>query len=167
MARQVSKQQVSKQQTPTRRTSTPEPVAGVATPATRSSRTSATSRSTSTTTSTTPARRSGAGTSRSAVVPGTNLVVVRGEVRVDPDRRIDAAGVEVLSFDLIVRSETGPAESVPMLWEDSGLSTGTGTVTGTVTAGAELVVIGRVRRRFFRVGAATATRTEVGGGATS
>jgi single-strand DNA-binding protein len=47
------------------------------------------------------------------------------------------------------------AESVPVAWFDPPAA-----ASGLV-AGDEVVVVGRVRRRFFRAGGATASRTEV------
>lgn len=91
--------------------------------------------------------------SRPLVAAGTNLVIVRGRVRAAADRRTSAAGEEVVSFDLLV--DVGPNESVPVLWESPGRE------VERVRPDVELVVVGRVRRRFFRVGGATATRTEV------
>lgn len=89
------------------------------------------------------------------VPPGTNLVVVRGHLRTDPELRGLAGGDDVLQCDLVVRVEEGPAESVPVLWASPPAS------SDRLRADLEVVVVGRVRRRFFRVGGATATRTEV------
>lgn len=97
-----------------------------------------------------PSRRPGV-----AVPPGTNLVVVRGELRADPERRVLAGGDEVLTCDLLVRIDAGPDESVPVRWCAPPRS------SERLVADLDVVVVGRVRRRFFRVGGATATRTEV------
>ncbi len=58
-------------------------------------------------------------------------------------------------LDVTVRSDEGPAESVPVAWFEAPAAADGGTV------GDEVVVVGRVRRRFFRAGGATASRTEV------
>ena len=83
-----------------------------------------------------------------------NLVVLEGGVTRDPDERQLASGQVVLSFDLAVASDAGPPESVPISWPDPDRRV-------PVAAGLELVVVGRVRRRFFRAGGATQSRTEV------
>lgn len=90
-----------------------------------------------------------------SIAVGTNLVVVRGTLRADPERRGLATGDDVLVCDLIVHVDEGPSESVPVLWEEPPAA------AGRLVADLDVVVIGRVRRRFFRVGGATATRTEV------
>ena len=90
-----------------------------------------------------------------SVPAGTNLVVVRGDLRADPEWRTSSAGDEVLQCDLLVRVAAGPAESVPVLWAAPPAS------AARLVADLDVVVVGRVRRRFFRVGGATATRTEV------
>ena len=83
-----------------------------------------------------------------------NLVVLEGAVIRDPDQRRLASGQLVSSFDLAVSSSAGPPESVPVAWPDPDPRL-------TLVAGLDLVVVGRVRRRFFRVGGATQSRTEV------
>jgi single-strand DNA-binding protein len=45
---------------------------------------------------------------------------------------------------------------VPIAWNDP-----TSAQLGVLIPGAEVVVVGTVRRRFFRVGGATQSRTEV------
>ena len=92
--------------------------------------------------------------------PGTNLVVLRGVLSRDPEPRQLPSGDAVVAYDVTVRPEStsgepGRAESVPVAWFSppagaSGLS-----------AGDDVVVVGRVRRRFFRAGGATSSRTEV------
>ena len=89
----------------------------------------------------------------------TNLVVLRGCVHGDPLSRTLPSGVEVLQFDLataIAADGRTSTNSVPVAWTDPGTGG-----TALVTNGVELVVIGSVRRRFFRVAGATRSRTEV------
>jgi single-strand DNA-binding protein len=89
----------------------------------------------------------------------TNLAVVRGAVSHDPQIRTLPSGGVVVQFDLATRTEIDGATtsvSVPIAWSDP-----TETNIAVVVAGAELVVVGAVRRRFFRVGGATQSRTEV------
>lgn len=101
-------------------------------------------------------RPSGAsGPPKGSVPPGTNLVLVRGRLRAEPEWRTSATGDEMLQCDLLVHVDEGPAESVPVLWLDPPPS------ATRLVADQDVVVVGRVRRRFFRVGGAIATRTEV------
>ena len=57
-----------------------------------------------------------------------------------------------MSFELAVRSADEALESVPVVMFDSAC---------VVTPDDDVVVIGRVRKRFFRVGGVTQSRTEV------
>lgn len=93
----------------------------------------------------------------STTVPaaGTNLSILVGVLSRDPDLRDLPSGAQVLTLELTVRPEGVPAESVPVAWFDAPPSAaGWG-------AGEELLVVGRVRRRFFRAGGSTQSRTEV------
>ena len=88
----------------------------------------------------------------------TNLAVLRGCARGEAVIRTLPSGATVLQFDLattIVGDGTTSTVSVPVAWPDPGAA------ARLVTDGADLVVIGTVRRRFFRVGGATQSRTEV------
>ena len=84
-----------------------------------------------------------------------NVVVVWGVLSRAPERRVLPSGDEAVSFDVTVRSVDGPAESVPVSWLNPPKR------AGVLAEGSEVVVTGRVRRRFFRSGGATASRTEV------
>jgi single-strand DNA-binding protein len=95
-------------------------------------------------------------------VPSNNIAVVRGVVRGTPARReLPAAGI-VVQFDVsssIAPTSTGGAPanvSVPVAWIEPPAA-----ALATLVDGAEVVVVGTVRRRFFRVGGATQSRTEV------
>lgn len=97
-------------------------------------------------------------TPAAAPPPGTNLVVLRGVLSREPELRALPSGSTLVAYELTVRAE-GPAaaraESVPVCWFDPP-------ATATrFAAGTDVVVVGRVRRRFFRAGGATASRTEV------
>ena len=128
--------------------------------------TTATSASTSTSSSTstnasTTRQRSGSGSKSSSrstppLVPvGSNLVVLRGHLRRDPEFRVLASGDEMFSVDLVVHDEELPMETVPVVWLNPQAA------AVKFGEGDDVVVIGRVRRRFFRAGGTTATRTEV------
>lgn len=89
----------------------------------------------------------------------SNLAVIRGTVPAEPQIRDLPSGGIVVQFDVTTRIDTdGRAAnvSVPIAWNDP-----TPAQLGVVVQGADLVVVGTVRRRFFRVGGATQSRTEV------
>ncbi|MFN3254213.1 MAG: hypothetical protein ACE37B_00825 [Ilumatobacter sp.] len=85
----------------------------------------------------------------------TNVVVLLGIIAADPIERTLAAGGFVRQFDLRTELDTGTT-SVPVVWHDPSASDVT-----VSTAGTEVVVVGTVRRRFFRAGGVTQSRTEV------
>lgn len=60
----------------------------------------------------------------------------------------------MLSLELSTAADDGAQVSVPVAWFDPGFAPDWG-------AGTELVVAGVVKRRFFRSGGVTQTRTEV------
>jgi single-strand DNA-binding protein len=89
----------------------------------------------------------------------TNVVILRGAVRGEPViRELPGRGVMV-QFDVSTRlasHERASTVSAPVAWADPSA-----TSLAAVVDGAEVVVVGTVRRRFFRVGGATQSRTEV------
>ena len=87
---------------------------------------------------------------------GANLVVVRGVLARPIEEHQLATGSRIASFDLTVPpSEGRRTETVPVVWIDPPTS------AVEHREGGEVIVIGRVRRRFFRAGAQTMSRTEV------
>jgi single-strand DNA-binding protein len=96
--------------------------------------------------------------SESLSIPA-NLVVLRGNVADAPALRDLPSGSVVAQFDVSTaihvdgRIATG---SVPVAWTDPSPSD-----LARVAAGVDIVVVGTVRRRFFRVAGATQSRTEV------
>jgi single-strand DNA-binding protein len=84
-----------------------------------------------------------------------NVVFVRGVVARDPDIRTLADGATLASFDLTVDVEGSPRASVPV-----ALPLGAKPLDPPLV-GDEVVVLGEVRRRFFRAGGSTQSRTEV------
>jgi single-strand DNA-binding protein len=84
-----------------------------------------------------------------------NLVVLTGTVTGEPTRRSLRSGVDVVNFDVATSLE-GETASVPIAWYDPRES-----AVSSFEPGEEIVVIGSVRRRFFRVGGQTQSRTEV------
>jgi single-strand DNA-binding protein len=83
-----------------------------------------------------------------------NLVVLRGTLAGDPRTRELPSGSVLTQFDITTRDDGG-TQSVPVAWFDAP-------ATGRdLAAGADVVVVGSVRRRFFKAGGATQSRTEV------
>ena len=86
---------------------------------------------------------------------GTNLALLVGTLNRSPELRPLPDGGTVLTLDLTIRPVGEPAESVPVAWyeaPDDALGW---------PVGEELLVTGRTRRRFFRAGGLTQSRTEV------
>ena len=74
-----------------------------------------------------------------------NLVVLRGTLSSEPRTRELPSGSVLSQFDVTTR-DAGGTQSVPVAWFDPPAS------VAELEAGAELVVLGSVRRRFFRAG---------------
>jgi single-strand DNA-binding protein len=85
----------------------------------------------------------------------TNIALVTGTLSRDPSRRDLPSGGHVVELDVTVREDDRPATSVPVSWPDGPDR------ALEWTSGTEVVVLGRVHRRFFRSGGVTASRTEV------
>ena len=88
-----------------------------------------------------------------------NITVIRGNVHGEPHVRDLPAGGVVAQFDVTTRIRCDGRDSsvsVPVAWTDPSTAQ-----LGVLLAGAEVVVVGTVRRRFFRVGGSTQSRTEV------
>lgn len=87
-----------------------------------------------------------------------NLVILRGALSRPPEVRDLRSGELVVEYDLKASARDGaPAESVPVVW----FSPPAGAAAADLEVDTEVVVVGRVRRRFFRSGASTQSRTEV------
>ena len=85
---------------------------------------------------------------------GVNLAVVRGTVSSPPEVRVLPSDTRLVQLQLTTRLETETLSmpvSVfsPAAWVEA------------LEPGDEIVVVGRVRRRFFRAGGATASRVEL------
>jgi single-strand DNA-binding protein len=84
-----------------------------------------------------------------------NVVILLGTLSRPPTARQLPSGDQLVAFEVTTRPPEGPAESVPVTW------LGAPPRLLALPAGTEVVVAGRVRRRFFRAAGATASRTEV------
>lgn len=83
-----------------------------------------------------------------------NVVLLEGVVARAPEERVVGSG-RILGFDLAAAVGDRTVETVPVRWEDPPAW------AAGVTAGDAVAVTGRVRRRFFRAGGGTQSRTEV------
>jgi hypothetical protein len=88
-----------------------------------------------------------------------NIAVINGIVHGDPTARELPGGGTVVQFDVSTRlgsDGSGPTVSVPIAWNNPSAAQ-----LGVLVSGADVTVVGSVRRRFFRVAGATQSRTEV------
>ncbi|HET9077486.1 MAG TPA: hypothetical protein VFN68_11175 [Acidimicrobiales bacterium] len=84
-----------------------------------------------------------------------NVVVLHG-VLARPASHVELpSGTRLAVMEVTVRRQDGPAEPVPVTWPDAPAW------ASALDAGTEVVALGRVRRRFFRAGGVTQSRTEV------
>jgi single-strand DNA-binding protein len=84
-----------------------------------------------------------------------NVVALVGRLSRPPEERVLDSGTRLMSMQVTVPGADGKGETVPVAWFDpSAAAVG-------LDEGDPVVVVGRVRRRFFRAGAATQSRTEV------
>jgi len=84
-----------------------------------------------------------------------NLVVLEGLLARPAQDRELPSGSRLLTLEVTVRRDQGPAEPVPVAWFDAPAW------ASSLDQGTPVVVIGRVRRRFFQAGGVTQSRTEV------
>jgi single-strand DNA-binding protein len=85
-----------------------------------------------------------------------NVVVVRGSVVRAPEVRELPSGARTVSFDVRTDGPDGRAEAVPVAWTDPPAAD-----EAALEEGTQVLVVGRIRRRFFRSGGATQSRTEL------
>jgi single-strand DNA-binding protein len=85
-----------------------------------------------------------------------NITVLQGYLTRPPEVRSLPSGDELVTYEVTVPAAGGrQAESVPVVWFAAPPS------AAAFEAETDVVVIGRVRRRFFRAGGSTQSRTEV------
>src|SRR5258708_4640305 len=83
-----------------------------------------------------------------------NGAFIRGEVSRPPDGRVLPSKAVLVQPQVTTRLETETLSTPVAVWNPPGWVQG-------LEPGTEIVVIGRVRRRFFRAGGATASRVEL------
>lgn len=85
-----------------------------------------------------------------------NVVVLRGQLSSEPRQRLLPSGTVLVNWELTTDHEDTKL-TVPVAWFDPPK------MASVVTSGDQVVVIGSVRRRFYRAGGTTVSSTEVVG----
>ena len=85
---------------------------------------------------------------------GLNVAVVRGVVSSPPERRVLPSDTVLVQLQVTTRLESETLSMPVSCWNPEGW-------VDALEPGDEIVVVGRVRRRFFRAGGATASRVEL------
>ena len=85
----------------------------------------------------------------------TNVVVLAGRLARPAEVRQLPSGDRLVAFEITVPREGARAESVPVVWFEPPAGAADHDVD------EQVVVVGRVRRRFFRTAGSTQSRTEV------
>jgi single-strand DNA-binding protein len=84
-----------------------------------------------------------------------NVCIIQGRLTRPPEQRVVGDGRTLVTYEIAVERPEGGGESVPVVWEDAPA------VAVDLDVEVDVVVVGRVRRRWFRSGGATQSRTEV------
>ena len=87
-------------------------------------------------------------------ISGLNLAVVKGEVSSPPDVRVLPSEAVLVQLQVTTRLERETLSTPIAVWNPAAW-------VEELEPGTEIVVVGRVRRRFFRAAGATASRVEV------
>jgi single-strand DNA-binding protein len=85
----------------------------------------------------------------------TNVVVLAGRLARPAEMRQLPSGDRLVAYEITVPREGARADTVPVVWFEAPPSAADHDVD------EQVVVVGRVRRRFFRAGGVTQSRTEV------
>src|SRR3954451_16236094 len=93
--------------------------------------------------------------SAAAKMAATNVVALVGRLARPPEARELPSGDRLVAYEVTVAREGERAEGVPVVWFGAPPSAVDHDVDEAV------VVVGRVRRRFYRAGGVTQSRTEV------
>ena len=101
-----------------------------------------------------PVRKPSTATDAESDRDGLNLVVVRGTVSSPPDVRVLPSEAVLAQLQVSTRLESETLSMPVAVWSPAAW-------VESLEPGDEIVVRGRVRRRFFRAGGAAASRVEV------
>jgi single-stranded DNA-binding protein len=84
-----------------------------------------------------------------------NVVALAGKLSRPAAERLLPSGDRLVNLEVTVEGPGGGHETVPVVWLDPPAS------AMSLDVAQEVVVVGRVRRRFFRTVSGTGSRTEV------
>lgn len=84
-----------------------------------------------------------------------NLVVLEGVLARPADQRVLPSGSRLVTLEVTLRPAEGPAETAPVAWFDAPAW------ASELDSETAVVVVGRIRRRFYRAEGGTRSRTEV------
>lgn len=84
-----------------------------------------------------------------------NVVVLQGSLTRPAELRSLPSGDSLVGLEMTVPRAGEKADSVPVVWPDAPAA------AADLDVGEKVVVVGRIRRRFFRSGGVTQSRTEV------
>jgi single-strand DNA-binding protein len=85
-----------------------------------------------------------------------NVAIVRGRLSSLPRKTELGSGDVLVRYEVTVRHDEGPADSVPVCWVGAPNQ-----APPELERGEEVVAVGRIRRRWFQAGGAAASRTEL------
>ena len=86
---------------------------------------------------------------------GLNLVLLRGRLSRPAELRLLPSGDRLVALEVSLPRAGVKTESVPVVWHDPPAA------AEALDVGQAVMVLGRVRRRFFRAAGITQSRTEV------
>lgn len=85
-----------------------------------------------------------------------NVVALAGRLSRPAERRVLPSGEDVVSYEITTAGRGNErTDTVPVIWFSAPAS------ASVLDVDDQVVVVGRVRRRFFRAGGSTQSRTEV------
>ncbi len=84
-----------------------------------------------------------------------NVVILHGRLSRPAQLRVLPSGDRLVSLNVSIRQPDAGTEGVPVVWHQAPAA------AESLDVDQEVVVVGRVRRRFFRAGGSTQSRTEV------
>lgn len=85
----------------------------------------------------------------------TNVVVLRGRLTRPAALRLLPSGDQLVALEVSIQREGERSDTAPVVWPDAPAA------AAALDVDQEVLVVGRVRRRFFRAGGSTQSRTEV------
>lgn len=84
-----------------------------------------------------------------------NVVTLLGRLSRPAEERLLPSGDRLVALEVTLDGPDGKDETVPVVWLDAPAS------AASLDTGRRVVVVGRVRRRFYRANGTTQSRTEV------